>query len=51
MRVVGEEEKAAQGENSRDLEKVFLEHSEQYLPVHVWEEKYLRPGTEFVLTS
>lgn len=30
MRVVGEEEKAVQGENSRDLEKVFLEHSEQY---------------------
>jgi len=30
MRVVGEEEKAAQRENFRDLEKVFLEYSEQY---------------------
>lgn len=30
MRIVDEEEKAAQRETSRDLEKVFLEYSEEY---------------------
>ena len=30
MRAVDEEEKAAHRENSRDLEKVFLEYSEEY---------------------